>query len=114
MIGRYELSNQHWALTQDIVSPQEMGRPRRDDRQMLNGIFLDACARGSNGVTCPSAMIPLRFRQWRDDVTCERILARLYLKLRQDGYLDTWIIDSTMIRATRAASGAEKGARKNR
>lgn len=51
-----------------------------------------------------------RFRYWRDDGTFERILARLHLKLRQDGYLDldTWMIDSTTIRATRAASGGGK------
>lgn len=58
-----------------------------------------------------------RFLQWRDDGTFERILARLHLKLRQAGYLDldTWMIDSTSIRATLAASGGgKKGARTNR
>ncbi len=55
-----------------------------------------------------------RFQRWRDD-SAFRILARLHLKFRQDSYLDTWMIDSTMIRATRAASGGgKKGARTNR
>ncbi|MBB3233100.1 transposase, partial [Halomonas stenophila] len=40
MAGRYELSEHSWSLIKDIVSPpQTMGRPRRDDRQVLNGIF---------------------------------------------------------------------------
>ncbi len=49
MAGRYEISDQGWALIEDIVSPDMpagRGRPRRDDRQMLNGIFLDPLFRG--------------------------------------------------------------------
>ena len=51
-----------------------------------------------------------RFRQWRDDGTFEATLTRLQLRLREDGLmnLDTWMIDSTSIRATRAASGGGK------
>jgi transposase len=45
MAGRYELSDQRWQVIEDIVSPpQAMGRPRRDDRQMLNGILWILCA----------------------------------------------------------------------
>jgi transposase len=40
MEGRYELSDQRWQMIKDIVSPpQIMGRPRHDDRRMLNGIL---------------------------------------------------------------------------
>ena len=122
MTGRYELSNQQWALIEDIVSPpQRIGRPRRDDRQMLNGIFWILCS-GAKWRDLPERYGPWktvyqRFRQWHDDGTVERLLARLHLKLRQDGYLelDTWMIDSTTIRTTRAASGGgKKGARTNR
>jgi len=122
MTGRYALSNQQWALIEDIVSPpQRMGRPRRDDRQMLNGLFWILCS-GAKWRDLPERYGPWktvyqRFRHWRDDGTFERILARLHLKLRQDGYLDlgTWMIDSTTIRATRAAAGGgKKGARTNR
>lgn len=58
-----------------------------------------------------------RFRQWRDDGTFDAVLARLQLKLREDGLmdLDTWMIDSTAVRATRAASGGgNKGDQTNR
>ena len=58
-----------------------------------------------------------RFRKWRDDGTFEGVLSRLQLKLREDGLmdLDTWMIDSTSVRATRAtAGGGKKGSRKNR
>ncbi|WP_185838706.1 transposase, partial [Pseudomonas aeruginosa] len=45
MTDRYEISTQRWAMIEAIVSPpQRMGRPRRDDRQMLNGIFWILCS----------------------------------------------------------------------
>lgn len=115
MTGRYELSDQRWQMIEDIVSPpQTMGRPRRDDRQMLNGILWILCS-GAQWRDLPERYGPWktvyqRFRQWRDDGTFDRILTRLHLHLREDGYmdLDTWMVDSTSIRATRAASGAGK------
>ena len=40
MSDRYEISDQRWAMIEVIISPpQRMGRPRRDDRQMLNVLF---------------------------------------------------------------------------
>lgn len=119
---RYEPSTQHWTLIQDIASPpQRMGRPRHDDREMFNGLFWILCS-GAKWRDLPERYGPWktvyqRFRRWRDNATFARILPRLHLKLRQDGYLDldTWMIDSTMIRATRAASGGgKKGVRTNR
>jgi hypothetical protein len=45
MVGRYEISDNGWAQIKDIVAPpQTMGRPRRDDRKMLNGIFWMLCS----------------------------------------------------------------------
>lgn len=58
MAGRYEISDNGWALIEDIVSPPKtMGRPRRDDRQVLNGIFW-IFARAPSGATFPSVMVP--------------------------------------------------------
>ncbi len=62
-------------------------------------------------------MVYARFRQWRDDGTFDTGLTRLQLKLREDGLmdLDTWMIDSTAVRATRATSGGgKKGNQANR
>ncbi|KPX37394.1 ISPs1a-2 [Pseudomonas amygdali pv. eriobotryae] len=73
------------------------------------------CALAPNGGILQA--VYQRFRQWRDNGTFEQILRHLYLRLREDGLidLDTWMVDSTSIRASRAASGAEKkGARRNR
>lgn len=46
MTKRYELSDQRWVLVGDIGSPpQRMGRPRRDDREGLSGLFWPIAAR---------------------------------------------------------------------
>lgn len=122
MVGRYEISDDGWAQIEDIVSPpQTMGRPRRDDRKMLNGIFWVLCS-GAKWRDLPERYGPWstvydRSRKWRDDGTFEAVLSRLQLKLREDGLmdLDMWMIDATSVRATRAAAGGgKKGARKNR
>jgi len=81
---------------------------------MLNGIFWILCSgakwRDLPERYCPWKTIYDRFCHWRDDGTFEAVLARLQLRLREDGLmdLDTWMIDSTSIRATRAASGGGK------
>ncbi|GGH93332.1 hypothetical protein GCM10007363_17690 [Pseudomonas fluvialis] len=88
---------------------------------MLNGIFWILCS-GAKWRDLPERYGPWktvyqRFRQWRDNGTFEQVLRHLHLRLREDGLidLDTWMVDSTSIRATRAASGAGKrGARENR
>lgn len=81
---------------------------------MLNGIFWILCS-GVKWRDLPERFGPWktvyqRFRQWRDDGTLERILSRLHLKLREDGYmdLDTWMTDSISTQATRSAVGGGK------
>ena len=72
MAGRYELTDQRLLMIKDIVSPpQTMGRPRRDDHQMPNGILWVLCS-GSQWRDLPERYGPWktiyqRFRQWRDD-----------------------------------------------
>lgn len=45
MAKRYELPDAAWELIADLVFPdQKMGRPRSDDRLMLNGIFWNFCS----------------------------------------------------------------------
>ena len=81
---------------------------------MLNGIFWVLCS-GAKRRDLPERYGPWstvhdRFRKWRDDGTFEEVLSRLQLKLCGDGLmdLDTWMIDATSVRATRAAAGGVK------
>ena len=55
-----------------------------------------------------------RFRRWRADGTLDRAVARLQRDLDRDGLIDwtAFCVDSTHVRASRAAAGARKrGAR---
>jgi len=122
MARRYELPDAAWELIADLFSrEQKMGRPRHDDRLMLNGILWVLCS-GAAWRDMPERFGPWstvyqRFREWRDDGAFNQALERLHLRLNQQGMIDlnTWMIDSTAIRATRAASGAgKKGGLKNR
>ena len=51
------------------------------------------------------------FNTWSKDSTLDRILEKLQVKLNEEGLVDlnTWYLDSTYIRASRAAAGAKKG-----
>ena len=115
MAKRYELPDAAWELIKDLVSPeQKMGRPRSDDRLVLNGIFWILCS-GAAWRDLPERFGPWstvyqRFRDWRDGGTFDQLLECLHVRLNQEGLidLDTWMIDSTVVRAARASSGAGK------
>ncbi|RMV03492.1 hypothetical protein ALP20_04376, partial [Pseudomonas coronafaciens pv. coronafaciens] len=115
MAKRYELSDASWELIKDLVSPeQKMGRPRSDDRLVLHGILWILCS-GAAWRDLPERFGPWsavyqRFRDWRDNCTFDRKLERLHIRLNHEGLidLDTWMIDSTAVRATRASSDAGK------
>lgn len=122
MARRYELSDAVRELIKYLVSPeQKMGRPRSDDRLVFHGVLWILCL-GASWCDLPERFGPCstvcqRFRDWRDDGTFDQILERLHIRLNQEGLIDlnTWMIDSTAVCATRASSGAgKKGGLKNR
>ena len=53
-----------------------------------------------------------RFNRWRKDGTWAKILDALLLRLDQAGFIDRdlWLVDASVIRASRAAAGAKKKA----
>ncbi|MDB5979648.1 MAG: ISPs1, transposase OrfA [Pseudomonas sp.] len=121
MANRYEISDTAWDLVADLVSPtRRTGRPRIDDRLMLNGVLWVLCS-GAAWRDLPEHFGPWstvyqRFRDWRNQGTFDQMLKRLHVKLNERGQIDlqTWMIDSTAVRATRASSGAgKKGALTN-
>lgn len=81
---------------------------------MLNGIFWALCSgakwRALSERYGHWSTLYGRLRKWRDDETFEAVLSRLQLKFREDGLmdLDTWMIDTTFVQATRAAAGGGK------
>jgi transposase len=101
-------------LIEDLFPSQATGRPRRSDRTVLNGIFWILCS-GAAWRDLPERYGPWktvyhRFRQWQASGLFDRILERLHIELDERGLIDysAWMIDSTSIRASRAAAGAPK------
>lgn len=116
---RYELTDDQWELIADLFPGQTMGRPRRNDRTVLNGILWILCS-GAAWRDLPERYGPWktvyhRFRKWETVGLFDRILERLHIELDERGLIDyaTWMIDSTSVRASRAAAGApvKKGTR---
>ena len=112
---RYELSDVQWeAIAPLLPSAAKTGRPARDARTTLNGVFWKLCS-GAAWRDVPERYGPWRtvndrFCRYRDDGTLDRILRALRLKLDASGQIDysTWMIDGTTVRASRVASGARK------
>lgn len=111
--GRYELSDAQYRLIEDMLP---LGGGWTEHRQILNGMFWKLCS-GAAWRDIPERYGPWqtvydRFRLWSDSGFFEKILARLRLRLDEAGDLDlsTWFVDSTSVRATKAAAGAKKGA----
>ncbi|PXX57934.1 transposase, partial [Pseudomonas sp. LAMO17WK12:I9] len=71
MAKRYELSDASWEMIEDLITQdQKTGRPRNDDRLMLNGILWVLCS-GAAWRDMPERFGPWstvyqRFRDWRN------------------------------------------------
>ena len=113
---RHELHDDEWAIVEPLLpkSTAKTGRPRRDRRQMLNGL-LWILSTGAQWRDLPERYGPWEtvygyFRQWRASGVFDRILDALHLRLDQEGKIDwdLWCIDGTSVRATRSAAGATK------
>ncbi|MFB7669591.1 IS5 family transposase, partial [Kitasatospora sp. NPDC056138] len=90
------------------------GRPRLDDRTVLNGIvwkfrtgvaWRDVPPRYGSWAT-----LHTRFRRWAEDGTFDRMLRAAQAQADAAGDID-WLIsvDSTVVRAHQSAAGARKG-----
>ena len=122
MARRYELTDQQWRLIEECFPPANAtGRRRSDPYLMLNAIFyiqdrtLRVCS-GASWRDLPERYGPWQtayhwFNSWSKDTTFDRILEKLQVRLNEKGLvdLDTWYLDSTHVRASRAAAGAKKG-----
>ncbi|AYN43337.1 transposase [Streptomyces dangxiongensis] len=78
VIRRHELSDAEWELVQPLLPRPALGRPRLDDRTVLNGIvwkFRTGVAWRDVPERYGSwASLHTRFRRWAADGTFERML----------------------------------------
>lgn len=113
MAKRYEISDEAWDLAADLLTEgRHRGRPRVDDRLMLDGVLWilrsGAAWRDMPEHFGPWSTVYQRFQDWRKRGAFDKMLKRLHLRLNEQGLTDlqTWMVDSTTVRATRASSGA--------
>ena len=113
---RHELTDEQWALVEPLlpVSGACTGRPPKDPRVMLNGVFW-ILHTGAPWRDLPERFGPWQtvydhFCKWRCEGVFDRILQTLQIRLDRDGQIDwdLWCIDGSSVRATRAAAGASK------
>ena len=116
MVARHEVTDEEWQLVDEYVTrpAAATGRPRRDARQMLNGVMW-VLRTGAPWRDLPERFGPWEtvyyyFNLWRADGTYDRVLSALQIRLDRDGHIDwdLWCIDGSNVRAARAAAGASK------
>ena len=115
VIRRYELTDIEWeALSPHLPSVVTGGRPRADDRRVLNGMvwkirsgapWRDVPARYGSWKS-----IYTRFRRWALNGTFTQMLAAAQAHADADADID-WLVsvDSTIVRAHQHAAGAKGG-----
>lgn len=121
-MARLLLVDEEWDLIADVFpAAAATGRPRRDLRTMMDGIFW-ILRTGSPWRDLPEEFGPWQtvwrlFDRWNADGTLDEILRRLRNGFAKSGDFDEqlWCVDGTIIRAARcAAGGGKKGTRRNR
>jgi transposase len=109
---RYELTDAEWDQIRKYFPKREAGqkgRPRNDDRQMLNGILWIARS-GASWSDLPERYgawntVYSRFVKWQREGLFQRILNDLGL----DADLQDMSLDSTCVKAHQHSAGAKKG-----
>ena len=107
---RFDLSDEEWVLLEPLL-PKSRKSGRIDDRKIMNAIFY-VLRTGMPWRDLPERYGPYttaynRFNRWSRRGIWKRVFDQLASKSRDSLYL----IDSTIVKAHRAASGA-KGGRK--
>ena len=113
---RHELTDEQWELVEPLIPRKKArtGRPPRDRRGMLNGIFW-ILGTGAPWRDLPERFGPWQtvydhFASWRRDGIFARVVEALQVKLDERGLIDweLWCVDGASVRAARAAAGADK------
>ena len=117
---RYELNDTQWEKIKDLFPKKtsKRGRFHRPHRLILNGIFWILFS-GASWRDLPERFGPWktvydRFRRWEKDGTFDKVLSNLQMQTDAKGLLDwsLFSIDSTSVRAGKAAAGASKKKKK--
>jgi len=117
-MSRYDLTETQWEqiapFFPDRYHQGQAGHPWHAHRPLVNGI-LWRLHTGAPWADVPERYGPWktvydRFNRWRKDGTWAKILDTLLSRLDKAGLIDRelWLVDASVIRASRAAAGAKK------
>jgi transposase len=113
MSKRHALTDEQWQAIDPLIprSTARTGRPPRDRRLMLDGVFwhlnTGAAWRDTPERFGPWQTVYDHFRNWRRTGVYAAIIEALQIKLDQQGLIDwdLWCVDGASVRA---AAGADK------
>jgi len=108
-MGRFDLSDEEWAVIEPLLPKDGRGPKRKDDRQVLNGIFY-ILRTGAPWRDLPERYGPYttvynRYNRWGERGVWKGIFAALAEEV-EDSLI---FIDASIVKAHRAASGSKKG-----
>lgn len=106
---RFDLTDQEWAVIEPLLPPTRQGGERCDDRRVISGVFY-VLRTGMPWDDLPDRYGPHttvynRFNRWSK----QGIWLAIFEQLQARFPASVEMIDSTSIKAHRAAAGAEKG-----
>lgn len=106
---RFDLTDQEWAVIEPLLPPTRQGGERCDDRKVISGIFY-VLRTGMPWDDLPERYGPHttvynRFNRWSK----QGIWLQIFEQLQARFPASVEMIDSTSVKAHRAAAGAEKG-----
>ena len=110
-MARYDLDEAEWRVVESLLPKRGKGKPRGDDRRVINGIFY-VLRTGSPWRDLPERYGPYttvynRFNRWAKRGVWVAVFEALAAKSPQSLHL----IDSSIVRAHQHAAGGKKGAR---
>ena len=114
MIGRFDLTDWEWSVIEPLLPGRARkgarGRPRKDDRRVLNGIFF-ILRTGASWRDLPERYGPYttaynRFNRWAK----RGIWGAVFRELAQRSPGSLRMIDSTVVRAHQHAAAPKKTA----
>jgi transposase len=117
-MDRFALTDEAWAHVRDLLPrPAPTGRPPRDPRAVLQAVFW-VLSTGAPWRDLPREFGPWqtiygRFRAWVACGAIDRLFNRSRRRAKTTRHLDRtlWCVDTTIIRASRAAGGALRRSR---
>lgn len=108
-MARFDLSDEEWAVIQPLLPKQWRGPARKDDRTVLNGIFYvlrtGAPWRDLPDRYGPHTTVYNRYVRWGERGIWQGIFKALATEC-EDALI---FVDSSIVKAHRAASGAKGG-----